>query len=625
MTAVPSTTPEAGSAPAPAPAPGPGDAVATAISRLLPLLQAAERDDLVARCTAAAARLRRPSTIVCVVGEFKQGKSSLVNGLLGRAICPVDDDLATAAITLVRHGDPPSAIARRRADDGSAVSEPVAVEDLVQWVSEVGNPGNEKRVERLDVTLPSPVLAQGLAIVDTPGMGGMGAGHAAATLAFLPFADGLLFVSDASTELTSTEVDFLRQATDLCPTVLVVQTKIDLYAFWSRIVDLNRGHLAGAGLPVPVVAVSNTLRAEAMSRRDRDLNSRSGYPALLEALGSQVVEPAKAVAAQRSAGDALDAISLVTTGLEAEQQLLLDPSRRTEALAALEAAKERLEHLRGPGSRWGVLLGDRVADLSTQVNHRLRGSIRTLLRATEERIESLRTPEEWDEVARSVQTEIANHVTDAFVAIEAGAAAIHQEIIELLQEEDLGLLGGSRSAGSVIDVKGLWSDKALDPKEKGKAFRTGLTGIRGAQSGVMMFGMVGQFLPGAAAVLLASNPVLLGIGAVFGGVQLFDDRKRKIAGRRQAARSQVRQFLDDVQFEIGDEVAGQLRDVQRRLRDEFTERLTELQRTYTDTAKRAQASAEQDATTTEKRSRELTQSLAGLAQVGEALTAAVGR
>ena len=56
----------------------------------------------------------------------------------------------------------------------------------------------------------------------------------------------------------------------------------------------------------------------------------------------------------------------------------------------------------------------------------------------------------------------------------------------------------------------------------------------------MMFGMMGQFLPGAAAVLIAANPVLLGAGAVFGGMQLVDERKRKVAQRapgRPARRS----------------------------------------------------------------------------------------
>ena len=103
-------------------------------------------------------------------------------------------------------------------------------------------------------------------IVDTPGMGGLGAGHAAATMSFLPFADGLLFASDASAELSAPEVEFLRRATELCPTVLFVQTKIDLYPSWERIFELNRGHLARLGVDVPMVAVSSHLRHAALAR-----------------------------------------------------------------------------------------------------------------------------------------------------------------------------------------------------------------------------------------------------------------------------------------------------------------------------------------------------------------------
>ena len=75
-------------------------------------------------CRQQQARLRRPATVVCVVGEFKQGKSSLVNALLGQAVCPVDDDLATSAITLVRYaaeasaGATPSAVASTIAPGG---------------------------------------------------------------------------------------------------------------------------------------------------------------------------------------------------------------------------------------------------------------------------------------------------------------------------------------------------------------------------------------------------------------------------------------------------------------------------------------------------------------------------
>ncbi|MEZ5255504.1 MAG: dynamin family protein [Ilumatobacteraceae bacterium] len=251
----------------------PAPTVDSALVELIKVLQRLDRSDLVDRATAAAARLKRPSTVVCVVGEFKQGKSTLINALLGQHVCPVDDDLATSAITMVRFGDQPAATVRRTVDGRSeAVQIPIA--ELDEWVSEQGNPGNAKGVERVEIAVPSPLLKQGLVVVDTPGMGGLGAGHAAATLGFLPFADGLVFVSDASAELSAPEVDFLRRATELCPTVIFVQTKIDLYPQWQRIMDLNRSHLERSGVSIPMVNASAALRVERwLARTGRSTSS----------------------------------------------------------------------------------------------------------------------------------------------------------------------------------------------------------------------------------------------------------------------------------------------------------------------------------------------------------------
>jgi len=570
----------------------PADTLRRAVGELVPVLRRLERTDLADRVTAASARLKRPSTVVCVVGEFKQGKSSLVNGLLGQAVCPVDDDLATAAITLVRFSEDPAAVVRTRDGDQQTATQ-IAVAEVLDWVSEAGNPDNVKRVERVDIGVPSPLLRQGLVLVDTPGMGGLGAGHAAATLAFLPFADGLIFVSDASAELSEPEVAFLRQATDLCPTVMFAQTKTDLYPSWSRIADLNRGHLARQGVEVPTVHVSSSLRAAAIARKDRELNEASGFPALLANLSAGVIEPARSNALARSVADVRSAAQLVGSGVGEEIDLLRDPSRLDEALATLAAAQQRLEHLRGPGARWSTVVGDRIADLSNDVNYAFRGGMRSVGRSMDEQVEALSNPKEWDEIARDLQTKVAEQVAAIFRSVEEGRVRIREEVIETIQEEDLPVAhaGGGRRT---IDVADLWVGKSLDDKKgsaAGRAAKTGLTGIRGAQSGVMMFGMMGGFLPAAAAVFIASNPVLLGAGALFGGWQLLDERKRKLTTRRQAARSQVRQFLDDVQFEVANEIGTVVRGVQRELRDEFTQRLGELQRTYTDTARQAQENA----------------------------------
>jgi ubiquinone biosynthesis protein UbiJ len=597
----------------------PATGLDAAVPQLVAVLQKLDRQDLVERATAAAARLKRPATVVCVVGEFKQGKSSLVNGLLGRQVCPVDDDLATAAITLLRYADEPAAAVRRRVD-GKQVAERIGLDTLDDWVTEAGNPANERGVERVEIAVPSAILRQGLVIVDTPGMGGLGAGHAAATLSFLPFADGLILVSDASAELSAPEVAFLRRATELCPTVLFVQTKIDLYPAWQRIFEINRGHLERSGVTVPMVAASSTLRLEALARKDRELNDRSHFPELIKALDEGVVTPAKENAGDRSRADVVSISGLVRSSLTEEQRLLADPEAMQASVAEFERLKQRLEHLRGPAARWNIVVGDRVGDLSSSVMHRFRGAMRNISRSMDEQIEVLTKGDAWDEMTRELQTLVAEEVTKAFVAVEEGRVEVRDEVVELLQEEDLAF-GPSKDSSPIIDVTELWQAKSID--EQGsrakRGLLTGMTGVRGAQGGVIMFGMMGNFLPAAASVLIASNPVLLSAGALFGGVQLMEDRKRKVATRRQAARMQVRQFLDDVQFEVGDQLTRLLRDVQRDLRDEFTERLGELQRTYTDAAKRAQEDAQRSQQERQQRAKEIEAMLQALSTIDSAM------
>src|SRR4029450_5458048 len=100
----------------------------------------------------------------------------------------------------------------------------------------------------------------------------------------------LIFVTDASQELTAPEVDFLRSALSRCPTGVCVVTKTDLYPQWRRIADLDRGHLAAAGIDMPVIPVSSFLRLRAW--REPELNEESGFAPLFDWLRTQVVEAA---------------------------------------------------------------------------------------------------------------------------------------------------------------------------------------------------------------------------------------------------------------------------------------------------------------------------------------------
>src|SRR5204862_6106589 len=124
------------------------------------------------------------------------------------------------------------------------------------------NPQNEKQLVSVEVGIPREVLATGLVLVDSPGVGGLASAHTAATYAALPFADAVLLVTDASQEFTAPEIDFLRTARAACPNLLGVLTKTDFYPEWRKIYQLDREHLGPAGLeltPLPI-STANPVR-----------------------------------------------------------------------------------------------------------------------------------------------------------------------------------------------------------------------------------------------------------------------------------------------------------------------------------------------------------------------------
>lgn len=122
---------------------------------------------------------------VTVVGEFKRGKSTLVNAILQTDLCPADADIVTAVPTLIRYGQTPLAVAhfgRSDKEDAPMVDEPVEVDQLVEFVSEAADPDRRRRLQSVEVWLPHRLLRTGVCLVDTPGVGGLESAHGAVTL-----------------------------------------------------------------------------------------------------------------------------------------------------------------------------------------------------------------------------------------------------------------------------------------------------------------------------------------------------------------------------------------------------------------------------------------------------------
>ena len=137
---------------------------------------------------ALAARVSEGRFYLACIGQFKRGKSTLINALIGEPVLPVGFIPVTAVPTVIRFGAHPRA--RVQARDGSW--QEIAVSDLNQYVSEEHNPENTKGVTGVEVFVPSALLSTGMCLVDTPGLGSVFTGNTAATQAFIPHIDAAL-------------------------------------------------------------------------------------------------------------------------------------------------------------------------------------------------------------------------------------------------------------------------------------------------------------------------------------------------------------------------------------------------------------------------------------------------
>ncbi len=587
------------------------------VDRALAAIARYERPDLDDRLRLARTRLLDDRVRVLVVGEFKQGKSMLVNGLVGAPVCPTFDDVATAVPTRVRHAEKVTITLVRDLDP--AGPDPAArrterievpADELAEHVCEQGNPGNQEGWSHVEVAVPRPVLAGGLELVDTPGVGGLQSVHGAATLAALPAADAVLLVSDASQEYTAPELEFLAHAASVCPNVACVVTKTDLYPEWRRIIELDRGHLATAGVTADVFGVSSTLRWQAVLENDSEINAESGFPELLAYLRRRVLGQADLLARRGVVHDVLAVTDQLAGNLRSEQSAQQNPAQAQQLLRTLTAAQERAAALKERSARWQQTLNDGVADLNADIDYDLRDRMREISRMAEEELLGGGDPAKvWDQFAAWVQQEVAAAAAANFLWATQRARWLAHQVAEHFAGEKDQLLPALRNDPSDA-LRSVRAIAAPDNSAWGLGNKA-LTGLRGGYMGMLMFGMIGTFVGFASLI----NPLGIGAAVVMGGKSIGDERKRLITKRQNEAKAAVRRYVDDVTFQVAKDSRDRLRTVQRDLRDHFTAQAEQLKRSLQESQQAAERAVKASTGERQARLTEITAALEQLAVV----------
>jgi GTPase Era involved in 16S rRNA processing len=287
---------------------------------------------------------------VVVFGEFKRGKTTFVNALLGADILPVAVVPLTSIVTAVTWGEE----IRARIVFLDAHEEDVSLDDLPGYVTERGNPENRLGVARAIVCHPSEDLRDGVFLIDTPGVGSVYRHNTEAARAFLSESDVVIFLTSADPAISEAERAFLEDVRDQASRLFFVLNKIDYLSGIDRDegIAFTRGVVADAvGHDIVLYPLSARRALLAKLVDDPSELAASGLPAfehdfrafLLDEKGRTILDSiaARALRVVEAERNTLD---VQERALQLPVEEILDARRRMEEVFVHARARQRDLH-----------------------------------------------------------------------------------------------------------------------------------------------------------------------------------------------------------------------------------------------------------------------------------------
>jgi GTPase SAR1 family protein len=492
---------------------------------------------------------------VGIFGLIKRGKSTLLNGLIGREVSSMHVTPETAVPVYVSYGDAPEAVVHFA--DGSIKH--VAVEDVHQFTSQKANANNHLGVTYVEQQVPVGFLRNGTRLIDTPGLDDAEADevYTERTLQELDVVDAgvVLFLSPPT--VGATELGFLEQvvARDLKKTFLVCnmypqhfhdpetrQAVLDYVG--NRIVDASRK--LGKSGEVRVYPVCALEAWQARQTDDIDQWKRSGADRLLRDIENYLSD----VAGQQVLDDAADRIGKATEMAKAEvrvrQQLLDDPQQLQTFRHQLD---RNIADLEGRFEEATSMAFTEVAPLKM----RIRGLVLQPFNRAKKDIEGLESLEELEQFASRFRRQV--EVAGELASRQFGEGFQHlvHRLQAQLQERFQAVM--TDLAPNLPQVQ-LSSNALLVTPDQLQALKSAQAKSKAAsRSGALAGG-----LAGAGGVAIAASSVMLGPIGLLGGA-LVGWKISSLVGEQRnldRARATVLERLDEIAAELLRDVDAQV-------------------------------------------------------------------
>ncbi len=329
-------------------------------------------------------RLTQGRYHLAVLGQFKRGKSTFLNALIGEDILPSSIVPLTSIPTFIRYHSSAMLVIRfnenREEKSFSAVNIQEAKEILSSFVTEDSNPRNKLGVLEAELFYPSDVLSKGVVFIDTPGIGSTFRHNTEATLNFLPQCDAALFLVSHDPPITEVEVDFLKEVKKKISRLFFVLNKNDYLdeqerqtalAFLKRVLREQ----AGFDTDIDVVCVSARNGLKAKVNHDSALWDISGMESVRSHLIDFCAREKMTALSEAISLKAIDILENITMRFQLMSSSLQMPLEDLEKRLAVFTEKvdeidqttiEAKDILKGDKGRMYQRLGKKISILDKQ-------------------------------------------------------------------------------------------------------------------------------------------------------------------------------------------------------------------------------------------------------------------
>lgn len=515
-------------------------------------------------------RFSEQKLTILVAGEIKVGKSTFINSLLGIDILATAHEVCTNVPTKIVYGEEEKIVVYFEKNASGVQKQPEIITraEVAEYSTESANKENQNKVDYIEIQINSPLLAEGLAFIDTPGLGAIDPLHAIATYRMATQADIIFFLGDSRKPLTQSEIASLKDLIKVSGSqqILHLLTCCDMKNTDDILVSNQRMFEKDfAEYNIPIIKVSSLLYRKYVRSGNRVQLDSSGFQQIKSYIAG-INNDLKSLLNSRFRTLALDICSRGSKLLNEVIETVENPDKKECKIKEFQALIARLTEIENNQAIWSHKLSGKQQNFNEELNSFIDKEQRTIIDKASEKLKSDNYLEDKKALCNSITADLISFQKNLEKKISNGFAEIYEWLrdetgLKAIQEQVVKIPKNISAEMSIDEETGniKLSEKIRDVYWASSIglFVSGAASTVGAWAGGAAGAKIGAVIGSAVAPAIGTviGAAIGGITGIISGLFVFKGSKeaRKSKQRNEilaVCKQQINDYFNQVRREV---------------------------------------------------------------------------